>query len=76
MPRQEHIERPALTPADAAAILGAARGSDLFAVVATAIGTGLRRSELCGLRWSDLDLDAGTIAVKRAVANAPPQGHR
>ena len=69
MPRQEHIERPALTPTDAAAILGAARGSDLFAVVATAIGTGLRRSELCGLRWNDLDLDTGTIAVKRAAAN-------
>lgn len=69
MPRQEHIERPALTPADAAAMLGAARGSDLFAVVATAIGTGLRRSELCGLRWNDLDLDTGTIAVRRAAAN-------
>ncbi|HUA08321.1 MAG TPA: site-specific integrase [Candidatus Acidoferrales bacterium] len=33
------------------------------------MGTGLRRSELCGLRWSDLDLDAGTIAVNRAAAN-------
>jgi integrase len=69
MPRQEHIERPTLTPTDAAAILSAARGSDLFAVVATAIGTGLRRSELCGLRWNDLDLDTGTIAVNRAAAN-------
>jgi integrase len=69
MPRQDHIERPALTPAHAGAILAAARGSDLYAIVATAIFTGLRRSELCGLRWDDLDLEAGTITVKRAAAN-------
>lgn len=25
--------------------------------------TGLRRGELCGLRWSDLDLDAGTATI-------------
>lgn len=33
---------------------------------ATAIETGLRRSELVGLRWSDVDLARGVIAVTRA----------
>jgi integrase len=28
--------------------------------------TGARRSELLGLWWSDVDLDAGTIAIRRA----------
>ena len=28
--------------------------------------TGLRRSELCGLQWPDIDLDAGVLSVKRA----------
>jgi integrase len=26
---------------------------------------GLRRSEVMGLRWSDLDLDAGTLTISR-----------
>ena len=28
--------------------------------------TGMRRSEALGLRWRDVDLDAGTVAVRRA----------
>jgi integrase len=29
--------------------------------------TGLRRSELCGLRWSDVDLDAAMLTVRQSV---------
>jgi hypothetical protein len=29
--------------------------------------TGLRRGELCGLRWSALDLDTGRLTVLRAL---------
>lgn len=29
--------------------------------------TGARRGELCGLRWTDLDTDAGTLLIQRAV---------
>lgn len=36
------------------------------AVWATAIMAGLRRGELMGLRWSDVDLDAGQIMVLQA----------
>ena len=32
-----------------------------------AIQTGLRRSEMLGLRWRDLDLSAGTLSVRRAL---------
>ena len=28
--------------------------------------TGLRRSEICGLQWPDIDLDSGVLSVKRA----------
>ena len=31
--------------------------------------TGLRRSELLGLKWPDLDMKAGTLTVNRAVMN-------
>jgi len=29
--------------------------------------TGLRRSEVCGLQWPDLDLEGGRLSVRRAV---------
>ncbi len=29
-----------------------------------ALGTGMRRGELMGLRWIDVDLDAGTLHVR------------
>jgi integrase len=29
--------------------------------------SGMRRGELCGLRWVDVDLDGGTISVKRSI---------
>ena len=32
-----------------------------------AVHTGMRRGEICGLRWRDVDLGAGTLAVREAV---------
>ena len=40
------------------------RLATLFTVLAT---TGLRRGEGLGLRWSDLDLDAGRLAVRQTL---------
>lgn len=68
LPAQEYIERHALTAVDVKSVLAAAQGSPLAPVIATAVGTGLRRSEITALRWSDVDLDAGTLAVRRAAA--------
>ena len=39
----------------------------LAAAIFVSATTGLRRGELCGLRWSDLDLSARTLTVARAV---------
>lgn len=38
--------------------------AELFLVAAF---TGLRRGELCGLRWEDVDLDRGLLQVRRAL---------
>jgi integrase len=32
-----------------------------------ALGTGARRAELLGLRWSDVDLDVGQVLIRRAL---------
>ena len=34
-----------------------------------AIQAGLRRSEILGIQWRDVDLSAGTLAVRRALTN-------
>lgn len=61
-------ERPIMTVDYVRALTEAARGTVLEFVVPFAIGTGLRVSEVCGLGWRDLDLGAGTLRVRRAVA--------
>ena len=33
----------------------------------TEVMTGLRKGEICGLKWSDVDFDAGKLRVQRAV---------
>jgi integrase len=40
---------------------------DLAVFVVLAAATGARRSELVALRWRDVDLDVGTVAIARGV---------
>ena len=39
----------------------------LYAFFYTALSTGMRRGELCGLRWSDLNPEGGSLRVGNAV---------
>jgi len=59
-----------LTLEQAQALLEAARESRLYAYVVLSVTTGLRTEELRALRWSEVDLDAGTVAVYRAARAA------
>ncbi|WP_336880616.1 site-specific integrase [Rhodococcus globerulus] len=36
---------------------------------------GLRRSEVCGLRWSDVDLEAGTLSIEQGFVEVTGQHH-
>lgn len=49
--------------ADVGAFLDYASGHRMMPVFELAAGTGLRRGELCGLRWADVDLDAGVLFI-------------
>jgi integrase len=48
-------------------LLNTAKGTSLYAPVLVAITTGIRRGELLGLRWSDVDLKAATLIVNQAM---------
>jgi integrase len=39
----------------------------MFAAVATAVGLGVRRGELLGLQWADVDFERKTVAVERSL---------
>jgi integrase len=66
--RREEI-RP-LTPEQAKMLLDAAHGDRLEALYALAIHTGLRQGELLGLKWEDVDLETGSLHVKRTLTTA------
>ena len=39
-----------------------------------AISTGLRQGELLGLKWADVDLDAGKLSVRRSLTITKKNG--
>jgi integrase len=43
---------------------------DLASLIYVAATTGARRGELCGLRWSDIDLDLATLTIARSISDA------
>jgi integrase len=52
------------------ACLEAAKGDRLQVLYLLAIHTGLRRGELLGLKWGDVDPDRGTLQVQRTLSAA------
>jgi integrase len=69
-PRVPRYERQPLTPAQARTFLTTAQGHRLSALFAVAVACGLRKGEMLGLAWTDVDLDAGRLHVRRALQRA------
>lgn len=55
------------TPEEAARFLEAIQEDRLYALFYVALGTGLRRGELLGLRWQDVDLNEGRLTVRQEI---------
>jgi integrase len=75
-PRPVKKEMKPLSPAQARELLEAARGERLEALYALAVTTGMRQGEILGLKWEDLDLEAGTLQVRRTLSTALGGGVR
>ena len=56
-------ERHALTAVEARRIREAVAGDRLEALYVVTLAAGLRQAEVLGLRWADVDLEAGTLRV-------------
>lgn len=63
------VEQQAWTAQQLQAFLRQAAGHRLFPAFWLLANTGLRRSELLGLRWDDIDFDAATLSINRGLVS-------
>ncbi len=68
LPRLERKEMKTLTKEQLAAFFREARETGVFEMYYVELATGLRRGELLGLKWEDIDLERGNLRVRRQVA--------
>ncbi|MGI8927232.1 MAG: tyrosine-type recombinase/integrase [Tepidiformaceae bacterium] len=66
-PRIPKAEMKTLAPTEVTVLIETARSSVMRALYAVAATSGLRRGELLGLRWADLDVDQGYLSVTRTL---------
>ena len=69
-PQVRRKEIRPLTPEQVKVLLDAASGDRLEALYTLAVHTGLRQGELLGLKWEDVDLESGSLHVKRTLTTA------
>lgn len=73
-PRPERVEMHVLDPAGVSRLLVAAEGTRAYTAILLAVTTGLRRGELLGLRWEDVDLQRGVVSVQQTVQRSRSAG--
>lgn len=65
LPRVQREPVRAATADDLHRIREAVRGDELEALYVLLLGTGMRAGEACGLDWRDVDLERGTVFIRR-----------
>ena len=67
LPKAERKEMRTLPVEQLTSFLREAKDSGVFALYYIDLTTGLRRGELLGLKWSDIDLEKGDLRVQRQI---------
>ena len=67
-PKPKKKEINPLSPEQARAFLQAAQGDRFETLYVLAVQCGLRKGELLGLKWDDVDLKTGTLRVRRTLS--------
>ncbi len=83
-PKQKWREQKVLTRSQVQTFLRSLEGHRLYALFVLALSTAMRRGELIGLRWEDIDFEQGFIKVRvqrqylpgRGVVERPTKEHR
>ncbi len=76
LPHAERHEGPVLAGEQALVLLDAVKGHQLACWLSLALATGMRKGELIGLKWSDIDLETRVLKVARTATYLPgDDGH-
>ena len=70
-PHRKRFEVHPLTVEQMHKLLTAARGHRMEAIFHLALATGMRRGELMGLKWQDINFEKGTLQVRRTLSRIP-----
>ena len=68
LPKIERQERQTIPAEQLQAFLQEAKATGVYEMYYIELATGLRRGELLGLKWQDIDWKNGVIKVRRQVA--------
>ena len=68
LPKVEHEEMKTLTADQLSTFFREARDSGVYELYYLDLATGLRRGELLGLKWADVDFQRGTLKIQRAIS--------
>ena len=68
LPKVEHQEMQTIPAEQLQAFLDEAKATGVYEMYYIELATGLRRGELLGLKWQDIDWKNGIIKVRRQVA--------
>ena len=68
LPKVEHKEMKTLTADQLSTFFREAKDSGVYELYYLDLATGLRRGELLGLKWTDVDLDRGVLKIQRAIS--------
>ncbi|GHO51693.1 tyrosine-type recombinase/integrase [Ktedonobacter robiniae] len=70
-PQKKRYEVQSLTLEQIHALLAASEGHRMEALFKLALATGLRRGEIMGLKWQDIDFQKGVLQVRRVLSRTP-----
>jgi integrase len=73
-PTYSKTEMKVLSDDEVRSLLSFARGGPLELIIQLAVTTGMRKGELLGLRWGDVDWASSTIRVQRQLQRMPGRG--
>ena len=68
LPKVEHKEMKTLTADQLSAFFREAKETGVYELYYLDLATGLRRGELLGLKWTDIDFDRGVLQIQRAIS--------
>lgn len=76
LPRIEEHEIQVLNEEQAQLLMHTSQGAPIETIVILALATAMRRGELLGLKWTDIDLGKGRIRIQRTLVYINKVGFR